>query len=97
VRKYFSETLMMLNQNKSGDIIQDVFKLLPDDLRKHKDGLKKNVQAAVSAGLAKMELVTREEFDIQGELLSKTRALIEELEEKVTLLESQLADKNKVI
>ena len=85
----------MLNQNKNGDFVQEIFKLLPDDLRKHKDGLKKNVQAAVNASLVKMELVTREEFDIQGELLSKTRALVDELEEKVTQLESQISDKDR--
>ena len=85
----------MLKENKTGDFVQEILKLLPEDIRKHKDDLKKNIQAAVNARLVKMELVTREEFDIQSELLSKTRALIDELEDKVTQLESQLADKNK--
>jgi len=85
----------MHNQNKTGDFIQDIFKLLPEDLREHKDGLKKNIQAAVNASLVKMQLVTREEFDIQTELLSKTRALLDELEEKVTQLESQLTGEDK--
>lgn len=85
----------MHKQNRNGDFAQEVFKLLPDDLRKHKDGIKKNVQAAINASLVKMELVTREEFDIQRELLSKTRALIDELEEKVSHLESQLSEKDR--
>ena len=84
----------MLKQNNNTDFVQEIFKLLPDDLRRHKDGLKKNVHAAINASLVKMELVTREEFDIQRELLSKTRALVEELEEKVTQLESQLSQKD---
>ena len=84
----------MHKQNRNGDFVQEVFKLIPDDLRKHKDGIKKNVQAAINASLVKMELVTREEFDIQTELLSKTRALIDELEEKVSHLESQLSEKD---
>ena len=84
----------MHKQNRNGDFVQEVFKLLPDDLRKHKDGIKKNVQAAINASLVKMELVTREEFDIQTELLSKTRAMIDELEEKVSHLESQLSEKD---
>ena len=84
----------MLRQNKSGDFVQDIFKLLPEDIRKHKDDLKKNIQAAVNASLVKMELVTREEFDIQSELLSKTRALVDELEDKVSQLEIKLADKD---
>ncbi len=85
----------MHRQNRTGDFVQDIFKLLPEDLRKHKDGLKKNIQAAVNASLVKMELVTREEFDIQAELLSKTRALLDKLEKKVTQLESQLADDDR--
>jgi ubiquinone biosynthesis accessory factor UbiK len=85
----------MHKQNRNGDFVQEVFKLLPDDLRKHKDGIKKNVQAAINASLVKMELVTREEFDIQRELLSKTRALIDDLEEKVSHLESQLSEKDR--
>ncbi|MBT7952881.1 MAG: accessory factor UbiK family protein [Gammaproteobacteria bacterium] len=85
----------MHKQNRNGDFVQEVFKLIPDDLRKHKDGIKKNVQAAINASLVKMELVTREEFDIQAELLSKTRALIDELEEKVSHLESQLSEKDR--
>jgi BMFP domain-containing protein YqiC len=85
----------MIKQSKTGDFVQEIFKLLPEDMRKHKDGLKKNIQAAVNGSLVKMELVTREEFDIQAELLSKTRALVDELQDKVTQLESELTDKNK--
>ena len=84
----------MIKQNKTGEFVREIFKLLPEDLRKHKDGLKKNIQAAVNGGLVKMELVTREEFDIQSELLSRTRALVDELEDKVTELESQLSSKD---
>ena len=85
----------MIKQSKTGDFVQEIFKLLPEDMRKHKDGFKKNIQAAVNGSLVKMELVTREEFDIQAELLSKTRALGDELQDKVTQLESELTDKNK--
>ena len=84
----------MRKENKTGNYVQEIFKLLPEDIRKHKDDLKKNVQAAINARLVKMELVTREEFDIQSELLSKTRALVDELEDKVSQLEIQLADKD---
>ncbi len=84
----------MHKQKKSGDYVQDIFKLLPEDIRRHKDDLKKNIQAAVNAGLVKMDLVTREEYDIQTELLSNTRALADELEDRISKLESQLVDKN---
>ena len=78
----------MLKQNRNSEFVQELFNVLPEDLRKHKDGIKKNLQAAVNASLVKMELVTREEFDIQAELLSNTRALVDELEKKVAELEA---------
>ena len=81
---------MVPQENKREDLVQEVLKLLPEDVRKPGEDLKKNIQAALSAGLVKMDLVTREEFDIQAELLSRTRALLDELETSVRELESRL-------
>jgi hypothetical protein len=41
-------------------------------------------------GFQKMDLVTREEFDIQVQVLAKTRAKLEELEAKIAALEAKL-------
>lgn len=81
----------MQSQIPRENIFEHFFKLLPDDLRQYRAELEKNLRAALSAGLARMDLVTREEFDIQSALLSRTRALLDELEEKVRVLEKQLA------
>lgn len=88
-----SEASSMNKRNKTSDYVQEIFKLLPEDIRSHKDDLKKNIQAAINARLVKMELVTREEFDIQSVLLSKTRALVDDLEHKVSQLEAQVREK----
>ena len=64
-------------------------------MRQGREDLERNIRAALNGALARMNLVTREEFDIQSELLSRTRAVVEELEIKVQDLERQLADKNK--
>jgi BMFP domain-containing protein YqiC len=40
-------------------------------------------------GFQKMDLVTREEFDLQARVLAKTREKLEALEEKVTALEKK--------
>ncbi|MEO6352849.1 MAG: accessory factor UbiK family protein [Oxalobacteraceae bacterium] len=53
-------------------------------------GLEKNVKAVLSQGFSKMDLVTREEFDIQTQVLAKTRAKLEALEARVAELEAQL-------
>lgn len=51
--------------------------------------IEKNVKAMLSQGFAKLDLVTREEFDIQAQVLAKTRARLEELEARVAELEAR--------
>ncbi|MBC7501226.1 MAG: accessory factor UbiK family protein [Herminiimonas sp.] len=49
--------------------------------------IEKNVKAMLTSGFSKLDLVTREEFDIQTQVLAKTRAKLEALELRVTELE----------
>ncbi len=51
--------------------------------------LEKNVRGLMTQGLQKLDLVTREEFDLQTQVLAKTRAKLEELEAKVSALEKK--------
>lgn len=53
----------------------------------------KNMKAMLSQGFSKLDLVTREEFDIQMQILAKTRAKLEQLEARVAELEAQLKQK----
>ena len=50
--------------------------------------IEKNVKAMMTQGFAKLDLVTREEFDIQAQVLAKTRAKVEALEARVAALEA---------
>lgn len=52
--------------------------------------VEKNVKAMLSQGFAKLDLVTREEFDIQAQVLARTRAKLEALEARLAELEAQL-------
>ena len=52
--------------------------------------VEKNINALIKGALTKMELVTREEFDIQAEVLRNTREKLTLLEKKLIELESQL-------
>jgi BMFP domain-containing protein YqiC len=54
--------------------------------------IEKNVKAMMTQGFSKLDLVTREEFDIQAQVLAKTRAKLEALELRMTELESRLAE-----
>lgn len=49
--------------------------------------LEKNAKAVMSGFLAKLDLVTREEFDVQAEVLARTREKLKELEARVDALE----------
>lgn len=52
--------------------------------------IERNVKAMLTQGFSKLDLVTREEFDIQAQVLAKTRAKLDTLEARVAELEAQL-------
>jgi BMFP domain-containing protein YqiC len=58
--------------------------------------IERNVKAMMTQGFSKLDLVTREEFDIQTQVLTKTRAKLEALELRVAELEAKLAAEQKV-
>ncbi|MCP2011831.1 BMFP domain-containing protein YqiC [Duganella sp. HSC-15S17] len=51
--------------------------------------IEKNVKAMMTQGFAKLDLVTREEFDVQAQVLAKTRAKLEALEARLAELEAK--------
>lgn len=52
--------------------------------------LEKNMKAMLNQGFTKLDLLTREEFDVQAEVLARTRAKLDALETRVSELESRL-------
>jgi BMFP domain-containing protein YqiC len=52
--------------------------------------IERNVKAAMTSGFSKLDLVTREEFDIQAQVLAKTRSKLDALELRVIELEARL-------
>jgi len=53
--------------------------------------LEKNARALLTSFFARLDLVTREEFDVQSDVLRRTREKLEELEAKVAELENHLS------
>ncbi len=77
----------MLNKEKLQNLsnkIRDVIKDSPIN------DIEDNINALLKSTFTKMDLINREEFDIQTEVLKKTRAKLEALEVKITDLESKL-------
>jgi len=61
---------------------------VPPGAREVRDELAANFRDALRAGLRKLDLVTREEFDVQRAVLLRTREQVEALEHRVTELET---------
>lgn len=50
--------------------------------------IEKNLKASLAAWLSRLDLVTREEFDVQAQVLARTREQLRELEARLANLES---------
>jgi len=73
------------------DVLNDLQSRVSDLLRNSPArDVERNVRAMLSQGFSKLELVTREEFDAQTQVLVRTRARLEELERRVAELEQKL-------
>jgi hypothetical protein len=75
---------------KFQSMAEDVQKKVADAVKDSpaKD-LEKNVRGLMNQGFQKMDLITRQEFDIQVQVLAKTREKLEALEAKVAALEAR--------
>ncbi len=71
------------------ELSQRIEQALPASVKQTKQEMDKTVRQAVLNAFQKMELVTREEFDIQTQVLARTRAKLEALELRVAALETQ--------
>ena len=78
----------MLDANKIEQIVSTVTEALPADMTKISADIEKNIRSAISAMFAKLDLVTREEFDVQMQVLQRTRAKLDALEQRVIALEA---------
>lgn len=74
-------------------LIDDIAERLQRALPAAPEDVRKNVRAAVQAALERLDLVTREELEIQEAVLARTRARLEEMEKRVAELEARLLKK----
>ena len=72
------------------EVVQKITSAIPDDLKVAKENFEKNTRAALEGVFQKLDLVTREEFDIQTKLLSKSQQRVKELENRITELEEKI-------
>ena len=73
----------MIDLAQLDDLARRLSGLVPPGIREGRDELQQNFKSVLQSGLARLDLVTREEFDVQRAVLLRTR-------EKLELLERQL-------
>jgi len=77
----------MIDLNQLDDLARRLSDMVPPGLRQSREELQATFKSALQAGLGKLDLVTREEFDVQRAVLLRTREKLEALEKTVAALE----------
>ena len=80
----------MIDLNHLDDLARRLSALVPPGLREGREELQQNFKSVLQSGLSRLDLVTREEIDVQRAVLLRTREKLEELQRTVAELESQL-------
>lgn len=70
------------------DLARKLADAVPDSVRAMKSDLEKNFRSVLQSGLGKLDLVTREEFEVQEAVLLRTREKLEALEARLKDLEN---------
>ncbi len=72
------------------EIAKQLAAAVPAELGQLKNDLHKNFRSVLDNTLTRMSLVTRDEFDVQREVLERTRSKLEALEQRLREMESSL-------
>jgi len=76
------------------ELAQKISGLIPPGIKELQQDVEKNTQALLQGAFARMDLVTREEFDVQTEVLARTRSKLEALEKQLAELEQRLQEQS---
>lgn len=79
----------MIDHSTLDEIVRKISSALPDSARSLQQDIEKNIRATMSTMFEKMDLVTREELDVQKAVLARTRAKVDALEQKIAELEEE--------
>ncbi|MET4730662.1 BMFP domain-containing protein YqiC [Lysobacter enzymogenes] len=82
----------MIDLNYIDDLARRLSTLVPPGVREGREEMQQNFKSVLQTGLSKLDLVTREEFEVQRAVLLRTREKLEELQRTVAELESRLDD-----
>ena len=80
----------MVDTRTIDDLARRLAGSLPDGLKSIRDELEQNFRPVLQSALGRLDLVTREEFDVQTEVLATARLKLDELAGKIAELQSRL-------
>ena len=81
----------MFDPKQLDELAQRLAGALPEGLKALQDDLGRNLRGSLEAGLSRLDLVNREEFDVQTAVLARTREKLSRLETQVAGLERAMA------
>ena len=83
-----------MNESRAQSVLEQVAQavaaVLPKELA---EDVRNNVKASIKSALDKLDLVTREELEVQETVLARTRAKVEALEKQLKDLETRISDR----
>ena len=82
----------MIEPKMFDDLARKLADSVPSGVRVLQQDLEKNFHATLQSAFTKMDLVTREEFEVQTALLARTREKLDKLEKLVASLEQNQQD-----
>ena len=83
----------MFDPAKLEQIAKQIHDSMPQQVKDLGADVEKKVRQTVQGQLNKLDIISREEFDIQTQVLLKTRQKLTEMEDKLTILEEKLSSK----
>ena len=80
----------MFDPKKLEDLAKQIADAVPPGVKNMAEGAETRVKTVLQSQLSKLDLVTREEFDIQSQVLIRTREKLEAMEARIAELETKL-------
>lgn len=84
-----------MNPNFIDDLAKKLSDAIPPGPRQFGEEIEKNLKAVLQSAFTRMNLVSREEFEVQSQVLARTRAIVETLEHQVKVLEAKVFEQDK--
>ncbi|MFS2221120.1 ubiquinone biosynthesis accessory factor UbiK [Pantoea sp. B65] len=82
----------MIDPKKIEQLARQVHESMPKGIREFGDDVEKKIRQVLQAQLTRMDLVNREEFDVQTQVLLRTREKLAALEQRLAVLESRASE-----